>query len=116
MKWPWTRRQNKQQPEDAPPPPLDPDVFRDSDLDLDLEEQITATNNVMAIRDAISVFLFIIREHREDSHDCPPYCIPGQMAYFLQNMDEDDLRGMLVVVLKDMVESYLRQVEAHGHE
>lgn len=113
MKWPWTRRQNEE-PENVIPTPLDPDMFRGAELDL--EEQIAATNNVMAIRDATSVFLYIIKEHREDDHDCPPYCVPGRMAYFLQNMDEDDLRGMLIVVLKDMVESYLRQMEAHGYE
>jgi hypothetical protein len=109
VKWPWTRRRNRY-PEEGAPEPVDPSVFQSADLDL--EEQIVATNNVMAIRDATSVFLYIIREHREDGHDCPPYCIPGQMAYFLQNMDDDDLRGMLIVVLKDMVETYLRQTES----
>jgi hypothetical protein len=84
--------------------------------DLDLEEQIIATSNVMAVRDAINVFLVIVKDHREDGHDCPPYCVPGQLAYFLQVMDENDLRMMLTVLLKDMIENWLRQSEAEGAE
>lgn len=111
MKWPWNRRRNED-PEPEPEPDL---VLEQSTLfrsrDLDLEEQIIATSNVMAVRDAVNVFLVIIKDHCEDGHDCPPYCVPSQLAYFLQVMDENDLRMMLTVMLKDMVENYLRQAE-----
>lgn len=116
MKWPWTRHRSKEPegvaPEQPTPEQLAPEPFLQSQ-GFGLEEHVVAATNVMAIRDAINVFLFIVREHREDGHDCPPYCVPSQMDYFLQVMDEDDLRWMLVVLLKDMVEMYLRQMEAH---
>lgn len=111
MKWPWNRRRSEKQEEPEPEPVAEqPGLFRSHDLDL--EEQIIATSNVMAVRDAINVFLVIIKDHREDEHDCPPYCVPAQLAYFLQVMDEGDLRMMLTVILKDMIENYLRQAEA----
>lgn len=100
--WPWTRRKVEQQNEPV-------SVFRGDDLDL--EEQIQATANVMAIREVINMFLAIVTNHREDGHDCPPFCVPTQLAYFLQVMDDNDLRMMLTVVLKDMVDNYLRQEE-----
>jgi hypothetical protein len=111
MKWPWSRRSEEPEPEPEPEPATEQpsSLFRTQDLDL--EEQIVATSNVMAVRDAINVFLVVIRDHREDGHDCPPYCVPTQLAYFLQVMDGNDLRMMLTVVLKDMVETYLRQME-----
>jgi len=113
MKWPWKRRREDQPPAPVPVPPEDdgaeqpPFPMRE----LELEEQIVATSNVMAIRDAINVFLVIIREHREDGHDCPPYCVPNRLAYFLQVMDDNDLRMILTVILKDMIENYLQQAE-----
>jgi hypothetical protein len=112
MKWPWSRRRSEEpepEPESEPVPSLTegPSFPRD----LELEEQIIATSNVMAIRDAINVFLVIVREHREDGHDCLPYCVPNRLAYFLQVMDNDDLRMMLTVIIKDMVENYLQQAE-----
>jgi hypothetical protein len=76
---------------------------------MSLDEQITATSNVMAVRDAINVFLVIIRDHREDGHDCPPYCVPSQLYNFLEAMDVSDFRMMLTVILKDMVDTYLTQ-------
>lgn len=113
MKWPWRRRKIEPlsvapvpEPEPEPPPQLSPMFVAH---DLDLEEHITATSNVMAIRDATNVFLAIVQDHRLDGHECLPYCVPAQLAYFLQVMDEDDLRNMLTVLLKDMVENYLRQ-------
>lgn len=113
MKWPWRRKR----PEAPPPPPQPAPDDGGSAVgqaflpfqELDLEEQIVATSNVMAIRDAINMFLVIVREHREDGHDCPPYCVPNRLAFFLSVMDENDLRMMLTVVLKDMVENYLQQ-------
>ena len=68
-----------------------------------------ATNHVMAARDAANVYLSIVATHREDGHDCPPYCVPQQLAYFLDMMDAGDLRMMLTVILKDMVDNYLEQ-------
>lgn len=110
MKWPWSRG-GRDQP--APEPEKEPqgEQMPLQTDELDLEEQILATANVMAIRDAINVFLVIVRDHREDGHDCPPYCVPGRLAYFLQVMDDDDLRAMLIVLLKDTVDNYLRQAE-----
>jgi hypothetical protein len=105
--WPWIRRRNKEQRQ--PVAPETPSFFQSRGFDL--EEQIVATSTVMAIRDAINVFLVVINTHREDGHDCPPYCVPTQLAYFLQVMDEKDLSMMLTVLLKDMVENYLRQME-----
>ena len=107
MKWPWSRRRRHEV--GAEGLTEQPSLYQSRDLDL--EEQIVATSNVMAIRDATNVFLAIIKDHREDNHDCPPYCVPTRLAYFLGVMDENDLRMMLTVALKDMVESYLRQEE-----
>jgi hypothetical protein len=101
--WPWTRRKLEEQKEE------EASVFRSHDLDL--EEQFRATANVMTIREAINMFLAIVKDHREDGHDCPPFCVPTQLAYFLQVMDDNDLRMMLTVLLKDMVDNYLRQEE-----
>lgn len=109
MKWPWKRRRNE--PEAVVSAQLDPSIFRTNELSL--EEQIVATSNVMAVRDAVNIFLSVTRDHREDGHDCPPYCVPSRLAYFLGVMDDDDLRMMLTVLLKDMVENYLQQMEDH---
>lgn len=99
--WQWWKRD--------PEPPQEEEPFRVADLGL--EEQIRATANVMAIRDAVNMFLYIVKDHREDGHDCPPFCVPTQLAYFLQVMDNRELRMMLTVLLKDMIENYLRQEE-----
>lgn len=108
MKWPWNRRRSE--PETiVPQEVVDDEVIFRAKEELDLEEQIVATANVMAVRDAVNVFLSVINDHREDGHDCPPYCVPGQLAYFLQVMNDNDLRMMLTVVLKDMVDNYLKQ-------
>jgi hypothetical protein len=106
MKWPWVRRQPEPQPGPEPVPEPQSEL---RPREFDLEEHIVATANVMAVRDAVNVFLSIISDHREDGHDCLPYCVPGQLAYFLRVMDEGDLRMMLTIVLKDMVDNYLQQ-------
>lgn len=113
MKWPWRRKST----DPAPPPQPEPQSEESGGFqiqDLDLEDYIVATQNVMATRDAINVFLSIIWDHRQDGHECLPYCVPSRMTYFLDRMDSVETRIMLTVVLKDMVESYLRQETAGG--
>lgn len=108
--WPWKRATTPApQPQSAAEPPPVPVPVEFGLRDLTLDEQVIATSNVMAIRDAVSVFLAIVREHRSDGHDCPPYCVPSRLDYFLEMMDERDLRMTLTVMLKDMVESWLQQ-------
>lgn len=119
MKWPWSRRKTDPEPEPVIPLPIVPEspatAFQARGPEaFGLEEHIVATANVMAVRDAVNVFLSIVNDHREDGHDCLPYCVPGQLAYFLGVMDVNDLRMMLTVVLKDMVDNYLQQEQAGG--
>lgn len=112
MKWPWKQRKG-----DAPTPQPAPETQESGEFqlqDFDLEDYIVATQNVMATRDAISVFLSIIWDHRQDGHECLPYCVPTRMKYFLDVMDPVETRIMLTVVLKDMVETYMRQEAAGG--
>lgn len=116
MKWPWRRRtqQPVPLPEPEPAKPQNPESGGFTIQDHELERYAAATANVMATRDGINVFLSIIWDHRQDGHECLPYCVPARMTYFLDRMDGVETRIMLTVVLKDMVESYLRQEAAEG--
>lgn len=103
MKFPWSRRRSKSVPADP--------EYTGWVKDMSLDDQIIATSNVMAVREALNMFLAIIQDHREDGHDCPPYCMPLQLFDFLEAMDSIDLKMMLTVILKDMVDTYLHQQE-----
>lgn len=107
MKFPWNRRRSDPVPESQPKQPSSAGSSWIASMSLD--EQIVATSNVMAVRDAVNVFLVIIRDHREDGHDCPPYCVPDRLHDFLAAMDLTDFKMMLTVILKDMVDTYLTQ-------
>lgn len=107
MKVPWRRKKVDSVPE--PQPDKVPANWTVNDMTFD--EQVVATFNVMAIRDAINVFLSLVRDHRDDDHDCPPYCVPQQLSDYLMALDDDDLRMILTVMLKDMVDMYLRQLQ-----
>lgn len=101
---PQTQTQTQTQP--ATPPTM---VESLAVGDMNLDEQIVAASNVMEARDGVDMFLSIIWDHRQDGHECLPYCVPNQMSVYLSRLDEDDLRLLLAVLLKDTVDKYMRE-------
>lgn len=99
MKW-WPRRKPA-----AAPTALEPCSLND----WELEVKMTAASNVMAVRDGVNVLLTLLWEHRQDGHECLPYCVPRRFNHYLGALDANDLRMMLTVTLHDMVDSYMRQ-------
>lgn len=84
-------------------------------VDMTMEEQMIAGENVMVCRDLLNLFMTFIARHRADGHDCLPYCIPRELNDYFEKLGADELKMMLTVTLKDMYQVYL-QFQAAGGE
>src|SRR5689334_19477290 len=68
---------------------------REALVDLDAmssEEHIMAAENVMACRDLANMLLNIIDDHRDNGHECLPYCIPTELHEELEDLDHFELK------------------------
>ena len=89
---------------------------REALVDLDAmssEEHIMAAENVMACRDLANMLLNIIDDHRDNGHECLPYCIPTELHEELEDLDHFELKMLVTVMLKDMYNVYLRIKTEH---
>jgi hypothetical protein len=74
--------------------------------DLTFDELMIATKNVMACRDTADYFMSVIADHRADGHECPPFCMPLEMYTQLELLEPEEVKMLLVVILKDAYDAY----------
>jgi hypothetical protein len=102
----WKNKKNK--PAAAAP---QPEEGLGKIADMTLDEHMLAAENVMTCRDFLNLFMNIIRDHREDGHDCLPYCMPEQLYLSIEDLELDDIKMILTVALKDMYNVYLQVIQ-----
>lgn len=74
---------------------------------LSMDEHVIATENVMACRDLLNVYIGYIHEHRQNGHECLPYCTPGALLEHLHSVTGEEAKLILIVALKDMYNVYV---------
>lgn len=77
-------------------------------IEMTLDEQMIAAENVMISRDFLNLFMRIIYEHRLDGHECVAYCMPQELHDNLEMLEANDMRMILTVALKDMFGVYVQ--------
>ena len=102
MKWP--RRKKKKA--GAPGSP------QSDEIPLDLESTDFKTleymvNNVMWCRQNLESMMDYIHLHRQDGHECPPFCFPAGVGLYLNELPRGHLMMLLLVLMKDLEMSYV---------
>lgn len=70
---------------------------------LTVEQISLLADQVMWTRDTIRWMLHQVAAHRWDGHDCPVYCVPQILEDYLHRCTADDLRLIMVTLVKDSV-------------
>jgi hypothetical protein len=105
----WFRRKPQpqpQKPEPTPQPnlPVQIDVLRVEDLDL--EQIATGTHNTMAAREILNSLFMVIKLHIADGHDCPPWCSSEMINQIVFGLNETQARMVLYVLAKDVMNNW----------
>lgn len=105
----WFRRKKKEVDAPGSPPSSEPPLDLES---LDFEALETMANNVMWCRQNIDSMVEYIHAHRQDDHDCPPFCFPAGLGLYLNELPRGHLMMMLLVLLKDLRVRYVPEEPA----
>lgn len=73
-----------------------------------LEDLDHSTQAVMWSRDMVAFLVQLNMVHSRPEHDCPTYCISWQMGELLSALDEEQLRMIVLTLIKDLFE-YIEQ-------